>query len=58
MQNYTLTKTDTDLLDDVGTEFEMDLVAVFSMLQSDILKIIEDGGDPEEMINKIEKLLG
>lgn len=58
MQNYTLTKTDTELLDDVGTEFEMDLVSVFTLLQADVLKIIDEGGDPEEMINKIEKLLG
>lgn len=58
MQNYALTKTDTDLMDDVGTEFEMDLVAVFALLQSDVLKIIDEGGSPEEMIDKIEKLLG
>jgi hypothetical protein len=58
MQNYALTKTDTNLMDDVGTEFEMDLVSVFTLLQADVLKIIDEGGDPEEMINKIEKLLG
>ena len=58
MQNYALTKSDTTLLEDVGTEFEMDLVAVFALLQSDVLKIIDEGGSPEEMIDKIEKLLG
>lgn len=57
MNSYTLTKSDTSLLDDVGTEFEMDLVAVFTLLQSDVLKIVDEGGTPEEMINKIEKLL-
>jgi len=57
VNSYTLTKSDTSLLDDVGTEFEMDLVAVFTLLQSDVLKIVDEGGTPEEMINKIEKLL-
>lgn len=57
MNNYALTRTDDSLLDDVGTEFEMDLVAVFTLLQSDVLKIVDEGGTPEEMINKIEKLL-
>lgn len=57
MNTYALTRTDGSLLDDVGTEFEMDLVAVFTLLQSDVLKIVDEGGTPEEMINKIEKLL-
>ena len=58
MQNYALTKSYTALLEDVGTEFEMDLVAVFNMLQTDVLKIVDEGGTPEEIISKIEKLLG
>ena len=57
MNSYTLTKSDTSLLDDVGTEFEMDLIAVFTLLQSDVLKIVDEGGTPEEIITKIEKLL-
>jgi hypothetical protein len=57
VNSYALTKSDTSLLDDVGTEFEMDLIAVFNLLQSDVLKIVDEGGTPEEMINKIEKLL-
>lgn len=57
MNTYTLTRTDGSLLEDVGTEFEMDLIAVFSLMQSDVLKIIDEGGSPEEIISKIEKLL-
>lgn len=57
MNTYALTRTDGSLLDDVGTEFEMDLVAIFTLLQSDVLKIVDEGGTPEEIINKIEKLL-
>lgn len=57
MNSYALTKSDTSLLDDVGTEFEMDLIAVFNLLQSDVLRIVDEGGTPEEMITKIEKLL-
>jgi len=57
VNTYALTRTDGSLLDDVGTEFEMDLVAIFTLLQSDVLKIVDEGGTPEEIINKIEKLL-
>jgi hypothetical protein len=57
MNTYALTRTDGSLLEDVGTEFEMDLIAVFTLLQLDVLKIVDEGGTPEEMINKIEKLL-
>jgi hypothetical protein len=45
-------------LDEAGIEFEMDLNAVFNLLQSDVLKIIDEGGTPEEMIQKIDELLG
>ena len=58
MKNFALTKTDTDLFNDVATEFEMDLVAVFTLLQADVLKILEEESDPEVIISKIEKLLG
>lgn len=57
MNTYALTRTDGSLLEDVGTEFEMDLIAIFNLMQSDILKIIDEGGSPEEIISKIEKLL-
>ncbi len=58
MNNYALTKSDDSLLEDVGTEFEMDLNAVFVMIQTEVLKIIDEGGTPEDMINKIDELLG
>ena len=58
MKNFTLTKSDDTLLEDVGTEFEMDLNAVFNLMQADVLKIIDEGGTPEEMIQKIDELLG
>lgn len=58
MKNFALTKSDDSLLDDVGTEFEMDLSAVFNLVQADVLKIIDEGGTPEEMIQKIDELLG
>ena len=58
MNSYALTKSDTSLLDEIGTDFEMDLVAIFNLMQSDVLKIIDEGGTPEDMISKIEKLLG
>ena len=57
MNTYTLTRTDGSLLEDAGTEFEMDLIAVFNLMQSDVLKVIDEGGSPEEIISKIEKLL-
>lgn len=58
MKSFALTKSDSDLLEETGTEFEMDLVAIFNLLQADVLKIIDEGGTPEEMINKIDELLG
>jgi hypothetical protein len=58
VNNYALTKSDDSLLEDVGTEFEMDLNAVFVMIQTEVLKIIDEGGTPEDMINKIDELLG
>ncbi len=58
MKNFALTKTDTDLFNDVATEFEMDLIAVFNILQADVLKILEEESDPDVIISKIEKLLG
>ena len=58
MNNFALTKSDSSLLEDVGSEFEMDLVAVLNLMQADVLKILEEGGTPDEMVNKIEELLG
>jgi len=58
MKNFTLTKSDDTLLEDVGTEFEMDLNAIFNLMQADVLKIIDEGGTPEDMIQKIDELLG
>ena len=58
MKNFALTKTDTDLFNDVATEFEMDLIAVFNILQAEVLKILEEESDPDVIISKIEKLLG
>jgi len=58
VKNFALTKTDTDLFNDVATEFEMDLIAVFNILQADVLKILEEESDPDVIISKIEKLLG
>lgn len=52
-----LTKTDTALSEEVATEYEGDLQAVFSALQEEVLQIVDSGAPPEEIISKIENLL-
>jgi len=44
-------------IDDLTAELELDLVAFFKVLESDILYIVNSEDDPDEIIKKIDKLL-
>jgi hypothetical protein len=46
---------DSEIID-AGHEMELDLVAYFRALQSEIELIIESGGDPALIIDKVNKL--
>jgi hypothetical protein len=61
MHTFSLTKTDSSLLEEISSEFEMDIVSVFALLQSKVLSIldsIDEGDSPDEVINRINELLG
>ena len=54
-------KIDNGAVEDAMSDFELDLIAVFSLMMEDVVKTlnkgVEENRTPDEIINDIERLI-